>query len=65
VATHAQKGAADEDLHHLGARGRPEEGSSSGCAAWASVTQEPVETGDVMTVVFDDTCGNLIQIAKA
>jgi hypothetical protein len=28
-------------------------------------TQEPVETGDVMTVVFDDTCGNLIQIAKA
>jgi DNA-binding transcriptional ArsR family regulator len=27
--------------------------------------QEPVEMGDVMTVVFDDTCGNLIQIAKA
>ena len=26
-------------------------------------TQEPVEMGPVMTAVFDDTCGNLIQIA--
>lgn len=26
-------------------------------------TQEPVETGPVTTAVFDDTCGNLIQIA--
>jgi catechol 2,3-dioxygenase-like lactoylglutathione lyase family enzyme len=28
-------------------------------------TQEPLEMGDVTTAVFDDTCGNLIQIAKA
>jgi catechol 2,3-dioxygenase-like lactoylglutathione lyase family enzyme len=28
-------------------------------------TQEPVEMGGVTTAVFDDTCGNLIQIAKA
>ncbi|GAA1354536.1 VOC family protein [Arthrobacter rhombi] len=26
-------------------------------------TQEPTETGPVTTAVFDDTCGNLIQIA--
>ncbi|MFC7219483.1 VOC family protein [Streptomyces polyrhachis] len=26
-------------------------------------TQEPVVTGPVTTAVFDDTCGNLIQIA--
>jgi catechol 2,3-dioxygenase-like lactoylglutathione lyase family enzyme len=28
-------------------------------------TQEPLELGGVTTAVFDDTCGNLIQIAKA
>jgi catechol 2,3-dioxygenase-like lactoylglutathione lyase family enzyme len=28
-------------------------------------TQEPLEMGPVTTAVFDDTCGNLIQIAKA
>jgi predicted enzyme related to lactoylglutathione lyase len=28
-------------------------------------TQEPVEMGGVTMAVFDDTCGNLIQIAKA
>ncbi|AYY14170.1 VOC family protein [Actinobacteria bacterium YIM 96077] len=27
-------------------------------------TQEPVAAGDVTTAVFDDTCGNLIQIAN-
>jgi catechol 2,3-dioxygenase-like lactoylglutathione lyase family enzyme len=27
-------------------------------------TQEPLELGGVTTAVFDDTCGNLIQIAK-
>jgi catechol 2,3-dioxygenase-like lactoylglutathione lyase family enzyme len=27
-------------------------------------TQEPVAMGAVMTAVFDDTCGNLIQIAS-
>jgi catechol 2,3-dioxygenase-like lactoylglutathione lyase family enzyme len=27
-------------------------------------TQEPVEAGPVTTAVFDDTCGNLIQIAS-
>jgi catechol 2,3-dioxygenase-like lactoylglutathione lyase family enzyme len=26
-------------------------------------TQEPAEMGEVVTAVFDDTCGNLIQIA--
>jgi predicted enzyme related to lactoylglutathione lyase len=25
-------------------------------------TQEPLQMGSVMTAVFDDTCGNLIQI---
>jgi catechol 2,3-dioxygenase-like lactoylglutathione lyase family enzyme len=28
-------------------------------------TQEPVEMGPVTTAVFDDTCGNLIQIHSA
>lgn len=28
-------------------------------------TQEPVEMGSVTTAVFDDTCGNLIQIAQS
>lgn len=27
-------------------------------------TQEPVDYGTVITAVFDDTCGNLIQIAQ-
>ena len=27
-------------------------------------TQEPTEMGGVITAVFDDTCGNLIQIVK-
>jgi catechol 2,3-dioxygenase-like lactoylglutathione lyase family enzyme len=27
-------------------------------------TQEPLEMGNVTTAVFDDTCGNLIQIVK-
>jgi catechol 2,3-dioxygenase-like lactoylglutathione lyase family enzyme len=27
-------------------------------------TQEPVDSGPVTTAVFDDTCGNLIQIAS-
>lgn len=27
-------------------------------------TQEPLEMGQVTTAVFDDTCGNLIQIAR-
>ena len=27
-------------------------------------TQEPVDMGPVRTAVFDDTCGNLIQIAQ-
>ena len=28
-------------------------------------TQEPLDLGTVTTAVFDDTCGNLIQIARA
>jgi predicted enzyme related to lactoylglutathione lyase len=27
-------------------------------------TQEPTQMGPVTTAVFDDTCGNLIQIAQ-
>ena len=27
-------------------------------------TQEPMDAGPVTTAVFDDTCGNLIQIAQ-
>jgi len=27
-------------------------------------TQEPLDLGAVTTAVFDDTCGNLIQIAQ-
>ena len=27
-------------------------------------TQEPVDMGPVVTAVFDDTCGNLIQLAQ-
>jgi catechol 2,3-dioxygenase-like lactoylglutathione lyase family enzyme len=33
-------------------------------AAGVVFTQEPMETGPVTTAVFDDTCGNLIQIAS-
>lgn len=33
-------------------------------AAGVRFTQEPLEMGGVTTAVFDDTCGNLIQIAK-
>ncbi|GAB3152675.1 VOC family protein [Micromonospora sonneratiae] len=28
-------------------------------------TQEPLQMGTVTTAIFDDTCGNLIQIAQA
>ena len=28
-------------------------------------TQEPLELGGVTTAIFDDTCGNLLQITKA
>jgi catechol 2,3-dioxygenase-like lactoylglutathione lyase family enzyme len=34
------------------------------CALGVRFTQEPVEMGPVTTAVFDDTCGNLIQIAQ-
>jgi catechol 2,3-dioxygenase-like lactoylglutathione lyase family enzyme len=32
-------------------------------AAGVTFTQEPLQMGPVTTAVFDDTCGNLIQIA--
>jgi catechol 2,3-dioxygenase-like lactoylglutathione lyase family enzyme len=32
-------------------------------ARGVTFTREPLEMGDVTTAVFDDTCGNLIQIA--
>ena len=39
--------------------------SSGGCKALGvRFTQEPLEMGPVTTAVFDDTCGNLIQIAQ-
>ena len=34
------------------------------CSAGVRFTQQPLEMGGVTTAVFDDTCGNLIQIAK-
>ena len=34
-------------------------------AAGVRFTQPPVDMGPVTTAVFDDTCGNLIQIAQA
>jgi catechol 2,3-dioxygenase-like lactoylglutathione lyase family enzyme len=33
-------------------------------SAGVQFTQKPVDMGPVMTAVFDDTCGNLIQIAS-
>jgi catechol 2,3-dioxygenase-like lactoylglutathione lyase family enzyme len=33
-------------------------------AAGVRFTQEPVEMGDITMAVFDDTCGNLIQIVN-
>jgi len=33
-------------------------------SAGVRFTQEPVDMGPVTTAVFDDTCGNLIQIAS-
>jgi catechol 2,3-dioxygenase-like lactoylglutathione lyase family enzyme len=33
-------------------------------AAGVRFTQPPVDLGPVITAVFDDTCGNLIQIAQ-
>ena len=33
-------------------------------ALGVTFTQEPVQMGPVTTAVFDDTCGNLIQIAQ-
>ncbi|MFC3434642.1 VOC family protein [Nocardia seriolae] len=32
------------------------------CELGVKFTQEPIEAGPVTTAVFDDTCGNLIQI---
>ena len=34
------------------------------CAAGVHFTQPPVKMGPVTTAFFDDTCGNLIQIAQ-
>ena len=33
-------------------------------ALGVTFTQEPIQMGPVTTAVFDDTCGNLIQIAQ-
>jgi catechol 2,3-dioxygenase-like lactoylglutathione lyase family enzyme len=41
----------NEEFHRLEARG-------------VRFTQEPADLGPVTTAVFDDTCGNLIQIAS-
>jgi predicted enzyme related to lactoylglutathione lyase len=34
-------------------------------AAGVRLTQEPLEAGSVVLAVFDDACGNLIQIASS
>ena len=34
-------------------------------AAGVVFTQEPLEMGDITTIVLDDTCGNLIQLASS
>jgi catechol 2,3-dioxygenase-like lactoylglutathione lyase family enzyme len=34
------------------------------CSLGVVFTQQPTRIGPVMTAVFDDTCGNLIQIAS-
>ncbi|MEO0649944.1 MAG: VOC family protein [Planctomycetota bacterium] len=34
------------------------------CALGVQFTQPPVDHGTVVTAVFDDTCGNLIQFAE-
>jgi predicted enzyme related to lactoylglutathione lyase len=34
------------------------------CAKGVHFTQPPVAMGPVSTAVFDDTCGNMIQIAQ-
>ena len=34
------------------------------CGLGVRFTQEPADMGPVTTAVFDDTCGNLIQIAQ-
>jgi catechol 2,3-dioxygenase-like lactoylglutathione lyase family enzyme len=46
---------AVDDVHREFARLR---------ALGVEFTREPAETGAVTTAVFDDTCGNLIQIAQ-
>lgn len=33
-------------------------------AAGVAFTQEPVDMGTVVTAVFDDACGNLVQLAQ-
>lgn len=33
-------------------------------AAGVEFTQNPTEMGNVVTAVFDDTCGNLVQLAQ-
>lgn len=35
------------------------------CGLGVRFTQEPTDMGPVTTAVFDDTCGNLIQIAQS
>jgi len=47
---------AVEDVHAEAARLR---------ALGVRFTQDPLEMGPVTTAVFDDTCGNLIQIASS
>ncbi len=34
------------------------------CEAGVSFTQPPIAMGSITTAIFDDTCGNLIQIAR-
>jgi len=58
-------GRAVERVRPASALGRPELGSAVQLPARpATLDQEPAQMGPVTTAVFDDTCGNLIQITS-
>ena len=59
----AGPGGGRHPLHLVRRRRRPGEYERLR-AAGVRFTQEPTDMGPVTTAVFDDTCGNLIQIAS-
>ena len=63
-AVQGRAGRRRHPVHVVRRRRRPRR-STSGCTGrGVRFTQEPTEMGPVTTAVFDDTCGNLIQIAQ-